>query len=80
MGSKILNENVINVLFVDKQMQISKENITSGFKMAANLLNSVILMFIHFFSWELIFRAFHLHHDVFICPVDLTVACTKTRA
>ena len=49
MGSKILNENVINVLFVDKQMQISKENITSGFKMAANLLNSVILMFIHFF-------------------------------
>ena len=49
MGSKILNKNVINVLFVDKQMQISKENITSGFKMAANLLNSVILMFIHFF-------------------------------
>ena len=46
-------------------MQIRKENVTFGFKMAANLLNSVILMFIHFFSSELIFRAFYLHHDVF---------------
>ena len=48
--------------------------------MAANLLKSLILMFIHFFSSELIFRAFYLHHDVFMCPIDLTVTSTKTRA
>ena len=65
MGSKILNENVINVLFVDKQMQISKENVNSGFRIATNLLKCEIMMFIQFFSSsELIFRAFYLHHDV----------------
>ena len=60
-------------------MQISEENVTSGFKIAANLLQSVLLIFFHFFSSELIFRAFYLHHDAFMCPIYLTVATTKTR-
>ena len=61
-------------------MQISKENVTSSFKMVANLQKSVNLMFIHFCSSELIFQACYLHDDVFMRPIDLTVACTKTRA
>ena len=31
-------------------MQIHKENVISGFKLAANLLKNVSLMFIHFFK------------------------------
>ena len=59
-------------------MQISKENVTSGFKIATNLLKSVIMMFIQF----IFHRNSYFWHSIYIMMfvVDLTIACTHTCA
>ena len=51
-------------------MQISKGNVTSGFKIAANLLKSVIMMFIYFYpigTVEVVHFGFQLSFSFSFC-------------